>query len=118
MQRFIGGVAAAALFAALGGCSSLITGGELIRDNGPTGTIEVVNATGMTIDAVLVSACVESSYGLNRLPAGTVIQPGQSYSFTVSAGCWDVDAGVIGYGEARQRLDVAAYGITRYTVTN
>ncbi|WP_196257893.1 hypothetical protein [Pelagibacterium limicola] len=108
--------AALAVPVLLAGCTSLVTGGDLVRDSGPTGTIEVVNGTSMHIDVVLISACVESSYGLNRLPSGTAIAPGQSYSFTVSAGCWDVDAGVIGYGEARQRLDVAPYGISRYTV--
>ena len=44
--------------------------------------------------------------------------PGGRYAFTVSPGCWDVDAGSTSAGqEARQRLSVAAGGTTRYTVT-
>ncbi len=99
------------------GCSDILTGGELIRDDGPTGTIIVVNGTGVTIEDVLISHCDASTYGLDRLPGGGTLPPGQSASFTVSAGCWDVYTGAIGYGDARQRMDVAPYGTTRYTVT-
>ncbi len=99
-------------------CSSLITGGELIRPGEPTGVIEVVNETARVVDVVLISECNASTYGLNRLPEGASISTGESYQFTVSAGCWDVDAGSIGYGEARQRMSVAAGGLTRYTVTD
>lgn len=104
---------------ALTACSadSLITGGELIRPGEPTGTLTVINGTGGNIDVVTISDCSASTYGLDRLPENVAIGPGQAYSFAVSAGCWDVDAGAIGVGEARQRLDVAAGGITEYTVT-
>lgn len=95
----------------------MITGGDLIRDSGPTGTIEVMNDTSGTLDIVLISECSESTYGLNRLPEGTVIPSGRSYQFTVTAGCWDVDAGAFGVGEARQRMQVDPGGLTRYTVT-
>jgi len=66
---------------------------------------------------VLISACSASTYGLNRIPRGTTIGSGQSYTFEVSAGCWDVDAGSVGTGEARQRMTVDAGRVTRYTVT-
>lgn len=111
-----GGILAAA--ALLGACSSMITGGELIRPGEPTGTIEVVNATSYVVDVVAISDCNASTYGFNRLPEGVVIPPGSSYEFTVSAGCWDVDAGSVGVGEARQRMTVVAYGRTRYTVND
>jgi hypothetical protein len=111
------GIAAAAL-PLVAACSSMITGGELIRAGEPTGTIEVINETSNVVDVVLISECAASTYGLNRLPQGTYIQSGGSYSFTVSAGCWDVDAGSIGVGEARQRMTVAAGGLTTYTVTD
>lgn len=113
------GLMGLAALAAIGlaGCESLITGGELLRPGEPTGVIEVVNDTGMSVDAVLISDCNASTYGLNRLPGGVSIPPGGSYTFTVSAGCWDVDAGVIGYGEARQRMQVRANGGVRYTVS-
>jgi hypothetical protein len=118
MQIFLRGTPLAAALILLTACSSLITGGDLIRPGEATGTIEVVNETSHLVDVVLISDCNASTYGLNRLPEGTAIGSGQSYSFTVSAGCWDVDAGSIGVGEARQRMQVAAYGITRYTVTD
>ena len=110
--------AAGLLFVA--GCSgdAWITGGELIRPGEPTGTITVVNGTSRVIDVILISECGASTYGLDRLPDTVALGSGQSYSFTVSAGCWDVDAGSVGYGEARQRLSVAANGITEYTVTD
>ena len=103
---------------ALGACSgdAWITGGELIRPGEPTGTLEVLNATSNPLHAVLISECSASTYGLNRLPGGVAIAPGDSYSFTVSAGCWDVDGGTFGVGEARQRMNVAAGGRTRYTI--
>jgi len=66
---------------------------------------------------VLISNCNASTYGLNRLPDGVTIPPGRSYDFKVSAGCWDVDAGAYGVGEARQRLNVRAGGLMRYSVT-
>lgn len=110
------GLAVAASIA-LAGCESLVTGGDLLRPGEQTGVIEVVNASGMTVDAVLISDCNASTYGLNRLPGGVTIPPGGSHVFTVSAGCWDVDTGVIGYGEARQRMQVPASGGVRYTVS-
>jgi hypothetical protein len=102
---------------ALSGCAGLITGGELIRPGEPTGYIQVVNQTRGPVNAVLISSCDASTYGLNRLPSGTSIAQGSSYSFQVSAGCWDVAAGTTGVGDARQRFNVPAGGTFRYTVT-
>ncbi|MEZ6023220.1 MAG: hypothetical protein R3C16_07395 [Hyphomonadaceae bacterium] len=102
-------------------CAGMITGGPLIRPGEPTGTIQVVNGSRNTVTVVLISACSASTYGLNRLPSGVSIPPGRYYNFTVSAGCWDVDAGYgtgTGYAEARQRMQVRAGGGVRYTVTN
>lgn len=119
MHRLVrGALVAAACVTVASGCTSLLTGGDLIRPGEPTGTIEVVNQTDGNIDVVLISDCTASSYGLNRLPGDMVIAPGTSYSFTVSSGCWDVDAGAFGKGEARQRMEVAAGGRTRYAVSD
>jgi hypothetical protein len=118
MRRFILGACALAGAAAVAGCADLVTGGPLIRDGEPTGYIEVINQTGHDMDVVLISDCSASTYGLNRLPEGAYIQPGYSWTFEVSAGCWDVDAGVVGVGEARQRLQVDVGYTTPYTVTN
>lgn len=99
-------------------CAGMITGGPLIRPGEPTGAIAVVNRTSHPIGVVAISACSASTYGLNRLPDGVSIPSGRSYQFEVSAGCWDVDAGAFGVGDARQRMTVTAGGVTRYTVTN
>lgn len=112
--------AVAVCLAVLAACSakSLITGGELVRAGEPTGTITVLNGTRGHLDVITISECSASTYGVDRLPDGVSVGPGQGYSFTVSAGCWDVDAGAVGVGEARQRLSVAAGGTTEYTVTD
>lgn len=109
-------VAIAALAALmLSACS--VTGGPLIRQGEPTGIIQVVNGAPYAVNVVLISACNVSTYGLNRLPSGTAIRPGGSYTFTVSAGCWDVAAGsTSAMTEARQRMQVRAGGGVRYTV--
>ena len=118
MHAVFRGAAALALVSLLGACSSLVTGGDLIRPGEATGTIEVVNGMSQTLDVVLISECNASTYGLDRMGDNEVIRPGASRAFTVSAGCWDVDAGAFGVGEARQRMTVAPGGITRYTVTD
>jgi len=123
MQSIRRGLAAMLFVVPLAACSgdAWITGGDLIRPGEPTGTITVINDTSRYFDAVMISDCNVSTYGIDRLPDGVNIGPGQSYSFTVSAGCWDVDAFSSGsgsnYGEARQRMTVRAGGIVEYTVT-
>ncbi len=119
MEMLLKGGLLAACLGLLAGCSSsMVTGGDLIRTGEPSGTIVVKNDTSHVIDAVLISACNASTYGLNRLPQGVGIPRGGSFEFNVSAGCWDVDAGIVGVGEARQRLSVDPRGITTYTVTD
>ncbi len=104
----------------LGGCSSVVdnfvTGGPLVRQGEQTGVIQVVNRSGYALTSVLLARCSAPSYGLNRLPDGVRIQPGQSYTFRVGAGCWAVLAGLAGH-EARQDLQVRAGGGMIYTVT-
>ncbi len=102
----------------LGGCASLITGGELIRPGEPTGAIRVNNVGRGVINVVLISDCSAASYGLNRLPSGTAIPSGRSYDFTVSAGCWDVAVGRVGYGDVRRRLTVMPGGVFTYSITD
>ncbi|WP_417487580.1 hypothetical protein [Maricaulis sp.] len=98
---------------------SAVTGGPLVRPGEPTGAIEIANGSRHTLTAVLISDCSAMSYGLNRLPNGVTIPPGRSYRFTVSAGCWDVDAG-LAYGttlhEARFRTQVHAGRLTRHVI--
>ena len=120
MQSIGPGLAAMLFVVPLAACSSdaWITGGGLVEPGTATGTIEVVNGTSDQLHAVLISNCNASTYGLNRLPEGMAIPSGGRYQFTVSAGCWDVDAGTFGVGEARQRMNVAAGGITVYPVTD
>ena len=110
--------AAAGLSATQTACADMVTGGPLIRPGEPLATLTVVNGSGHSIDAVLISACSASTYGLNRLPSGTAIPRGGRYDFTLSAGCWDVDAGAVGVGEARQRFNVQGGGVFVYTVAS
>lgn len=116
MQVILRGLAAASLVA-LAACSSLITGGELIRPGEPTAVIEVINDTGAPLHAVLISECNASTYGLNRMADGEVIAPGASRQFTVSAGCWDVSAGTLGVGDVRQRMTLPPNSIQPYRIT-
>lgn len=102
----------------LSACSADISGGPLVRSGQPVGTLVVTNGSSVSLTAVLISDCDNFTYGFNRLPDGVSIRPGESYPFQVSAGCWDVDAGAYGSGEAAHRLQVAAGGITEYTVTD
>lgn len=93
------GVAALVGALSLSGCMSLITGGDLIREGEPMARFTFENRSdGQPFDTILISTCQASSYGLDRLPEGVVIRPGQSYSWDVSAGCYDVMAGMTGQG--------------------
>lgn len=113
-------IAAAVMLVA--GCESMITGGPLIRPGEPTGVIEVVNNSGRTLNAVLISTCSASTYGLNRLPNGVVIPHGRSYAFPVSAGCWDINAGHstsdFAYADVRRRVNVAPNQRLRFHVND
>jgi hypothetical protein len=102
---------------ALAGCADLVTGGDLIRSNEPTGTIVLINQSNYGIDTVLISACNAGSYGLDRLAEGEIVAIGGSRAFTVSAGCWDIAGGTVGVGDARKRFQVEAGGTVEYTVT-
>ena len=111
MNTSLRGVLALGIAVALSGCTSdLVTGGPLIRPGEPQGAIRVINATNGQLHAVLISTCSASTYGLNRLPGGIAIPSGGAYSFTVSAGCWDVSGGTLGVGDARGRIQVAPGG--------
>jgi hypothetical protein len=118
MWKLLNGLMLAGCLASLSACASTLAGGDLIRPGEPTGVIIVVNETSGYVDAVSISDCDNFTYGLNRLPDGYSIPPGGSYQFTVSAGCWDVDAGSFENGEARQRMQVEAFGGVEYTVTD
>jgi len=84
--------------AALAGCASLVTGGDLVRPGEPTIQFTFQNTSGQVIDTVLISTCDAASYGLDRLPNGVAVGPGQSYTWTISPGCYDVMAGAVGVG--------------------
>ncbi|WP_370236514.1 hypothetical protein [Brevundimonas sp.] len=93
------GAAAVGMAVALSGCMSLITGGDLIRDGERMARFTFENRSdGQPFDTILISTCQASSYGLDRLPEGVVVRPGQSHSWDVSAGCYDVMAGNVGDG--------------------
>lgn len=103
------GLAMAGALAA-SGCASLITGGDLIREGEPPARFTFENHSSThAFDAILISTCQASSYGLNRLPSNVVIRAGQSYTWNVSAGCYDVMVGVTGVGSTSgQRIQIPA----------
>lgn len=117
MRGFMRAGAVVALAASVAACASLVTGGPLVRPGEPTGVLEIANGSSRTLTAILISDCSAASYGLNRLPSGVTVPPGRSYSFTVSSGCWDVDAG-LAYNEARFRTRVPAGRRVRHTVVD
>lgn len=95
--------------AALAGCASLVTGGDLVREGEPPGTLVFENTSSQPIDTILISTCSAASYGLDRLPNGVTVYPGQSYEWTVSGGCYDVMAGAVGVGSTSgERITVPA----------
>ncbi|WP_417477495.1 hypothetical protein [Maricaulis sp.] len=104
----------------MSGCSSVVdnfvTGGPLVRSGEQTGVIQVVNRSGYSLTSVLLARCSAPSYGLNRLPDGVRIAPGQTYTFRVGADCWAVLAGLAGH-EARRDMHVRAGSGVVYTVT-
>lgn len=101
----------------LAACSSMITGGELIRPGEPTAIIEISNASPEPFHAVLISECGASTYGLNRMATGETIEPGRMRQFTVSAGCWDVAVGTLGKGDVRRRFTLPPNSIQPYEVS-
>lgn len=100
--------------------ASVLTGcmvnGPLVKRGIGTGHIIVVNNTGLTITAITVSECAAFTHGFNRLPDGKGVKAGGTYAFKVSAGCWDVDAGIFGVGEAKKRFNIQAGSTIRYNV--
>jgi hypothetical protein len=118
-SRAVRGALAVGLVTVLAGCAGLL-GGELVREGAATGTLRIINGSGTTVTAVLISQCDASSYGLNRLPSGMRLQPNEAWNVTVSSGCYDLMMGygtAIGYAAARQRVNVAAGGTTSFRAT-
>lgn len=110
MKMYLKGALALSLLAATSGCESLITGGDLIQEGRPMARFIFENrSNGQPFDTILISTCDASSYGLDRLPAGVTLYPGQSYSWDVSAGCYDVMAGMVGQGQTPgERINIPA----------
>ncbi len=91
-------------------------GGELVREGEPVGQIVLANQSGTGIDVVTISRCSAMSHGLSVLSGGEVIRSGNTRTWTVNAGCWDVGAGRTGscsggrctWHEAYQQVQVPA----------
>ncbi len=102
--------------AILAGCS--VTGGDLVRPGEPTATLVINNATSGYLDAVVISACDNFTYGFNRLGQNEAIPPGGQRQFTLSAGCWDVGGGKYAGGEAYERMVLTPGMVMTYSITN
>lgn len=99
----------------LSGCG--ITGGQLIKEGVPTGTIVVTNNSNITFTAITISDCNAMSHGFNRMPGNGRLPPGSSQSWKVSQGCYDVMVGgngwvagdgSYGYDHGTQKVQVIA----------
>lgn len=104
---------------ALASCG--ITGGQLIREGEPVGTLIVENDSSQTLTQILISQCGAVSYGLNRMSSGEMVDPGWERAFTVSQGCYDVMAGYgwgTGYATASGKVQVSAGQTIRWAVTD
>lgn len=104
---------------ALASCG--ITGGQLIREGEPVGTLIVQNKSTQTLTQILISECGAMSYGLNRMSDGEVVEPGWERSFTVSQGCYDVMAGYgwgTGYATASGKVQVYGGQSVRWGVSD
>lgn len=110
MKTYLKGALSLSLLAATSGCASLITGGDLVREGEPMARLVFQNqSNGQAFDTILISTCDASSYGLDRLPNGVTVNPGQSYSWDISAGCYDVMAGNVGDGSTPgERINIPA----------
>ncbi len=110
---------------ALSGCSSFI-GGDLVREGEPVGQIVLQNKSGIPINVVTIARCNAMSHGLNVLNSGSAIYDGNSQSWAVNAGCWDVGAGRTGtctsagcsWNEAYIQVQVPANGRATATFTS
>jgi hypothetical protein len=81
---------------ALSSCAS-VTGGALIRKGEQPSTLVVQNSSGVGIDVLTLSRCSALSYGLDRLTGSQPEIPNRtSMSFTLGAGCWDIQVGRAG----------------------
>lgn len=115
MNRLSGLSAIALVSTTLAACS--ITGGDLVR-SGETAnaTLVVVNQTQGYLDAIVISACDNFTYGFNRLSDGDSIPPGGERSFGLSSGCWDVGGGEYAGVEAYKRMTITPGMVMRYVI--
>lgn len=98
-------------FVALTAMSGCFGGGELVRAGEPTGALNVINQSGSTFTVVTISECSAASHGFTRLDSGETIRSGGSRSWTVSQGCYDVQAGFPssgGYTASDDRIRIRA----------
>jgi hypothetical protein len=121
MIQSTGKVLLPALALALAGCSSML-GGELVKQGEPVGAITIVNRAGIEMNVVTLSRCNAMSHGLSRLGGGETIRHGQSRTWQVGPGCWDIGVGRTGscsatscnWHEAYDKVEVVA-GRTTYS---
>ncbi len=104
-------ILAIAATAALGGCLGGVGGGDLVTPGTATGTLNLINNSGATFTVVTISECSALSHGFTRLNSGETVRSGASRAWTVSAGCWDVQAGYPtsgGYVASDDRINIPA----------
>ena len=74
---------------ALAACGS---DGGGVTSPAPVTALQVKNEANVAIVSVYFSGCAEGNWGDDRLGATESIAPGQTRTWTLAAGCWDVKA--------------------------
>ena len=88
----------AALPLALLAALAVVPGCMMSRPNvytgggGGYGSVLLLNQTDTAIHYVYVSSCSNNSWGEDQLGDAEVIMPGNSRTFSMSPGCWDLKA--------------------------
>jgi len=82
----------------LSGCMGLMggsrgsSGSSSSSSSGHGASLVVVNNASQPVYYLYASACSNSNWGPDRLDDDQVIMPGDTASFTMTTGCWDLKA--------------------------
>ena len=98
---------AAAILILLSACGSAPVNNGKIANTGPSreeATLEIVNQSDEAIFYLYLSGCSRDTWGEDQL-GSDVIGSGDSYSFRMTPGCWDLRA------ESASGVETERYGV-------
>ncbi len=89
-----------------------------IRGGGGSGSFVVLNRTDQALMYLYASSCSQNDWGPDQLGSDT-ISSGESYTFTITPGCWDFKARFADGQETLQRGQrVQSGGSLRWTINS